>query len=272
MPTPATHAALLLVPLVGLPVGCAPPRAERIEGPIADCLERGRAAGDGSFGHAALTDLLTAFVDDDGYVDYDGLRGRRDDLDVYLESLAAVDLCGLPAEQQYALFLNAYNALTLRTILNGPADLESIRDLDDPWGAARHVIGGYTLSLDDIEHRILRPWFDDARIHFAVNCASVGCPPLRRRAFEADSLDEQLDQATSDALSRPRYLQVDGDEVAVTRLLDWYGEDFERHEGGVSAFLREFGGDPARAAIPADAEPDLRYLDYDWSLNDRGGR
>ena len=154
-------------------------------------LEAGRAAGAARFDHGAWGRVLAAAAEPErGRFDYDAVP--RPDLDAYLLQLERAPLATLPGDEQRALLINAYNAFTVQLIVSQPVRPASIRDLPSPWKTAQWTLGGHALSLDDIEHGLLRPVFRDPRVHFAVNCASVGCPPLWGAPFEAAALDAQL--------------------------------------------------------------------------------
>jgi hypothetical protein len=128
------------------------------------------------------------------------------------------------------------------------------------------------LSLDDIEHGLIRPIFKDPRIHFAVNCAAIGCPPLADFAFVGSKLQTQLDTVSSKALSNKRYAVVDGGKLRVTKIMDWYGEDFTK-EGwepvaeSIPKWVAPRSTEAVRAYVQK-GDPKLGFLDYDWSLND----
>lgn len=241
---------------------CQPPKAELLDAPITAELRRGMQSGDESFDHSTYDALVREHVDPRGHVDYGALKNDEAKLDAYLRSLARADLESLSTDEQLALLINAYNAFTLRLILDHYPNIESIRDIDDPWTTRRWVVGGHTLSLDDVEHGLIRPLFDDPRIHFAVNCASLGCPPLRRGAYTGAGIDEQLDEATRRALSDPRWARVENGTVKVTKVLDWYGSDFD----SVPDFVARHASPELGNALKAG---DLEFLDYDWSLNVR---
>lgn len=264
----ARLATALAVAAVAL--GCAP-RARLAEGPVADDVARGVATGQGTFDHAALDALLVAHVDPrTALVDYAGLARDRARLDGYLEGVASAPLAALSGPEIEALLINAYNAYTLALVLDHLGEVDSIREIDDPWGARRHVVGGHTLSLDDIEHRLLRPVFQDPRIHFAVNCASIGCPPLRAGAYTGAGLDAQLDAATRRALSDPRHARWEDGALALTQIMNWYGEDFTRpgwspRAGSVVAFVARYA--PEELARKLDGGASIRWLEYDWGLN-----
>jgi len=219
-------------------------------------------------------------------VDYAGLARDRATFGSYLASLSAVteeEYAGWTKPQQLAFLINAYNAFTVAKVLTRYPDLESIRDFGwifgNPWRDRFFVLLGERENLDGIEHeRIRRPGaFDEPRIHFALNCASIGCPSLREEAYVAERLDAQLEEQVvrflSDA-SRNRFDPESG-FLEVSPIFDWYGEDFRRGWRGVTSVEQFLAGyadqlaesDQAQARVRAGNAP-LRYLDYDWSLND----
>lgn len=232
-----------------------------------------RREGGPSVDHSAFDALLKQHVDDDGWVDYEALRRSPAALDGYLETVAAAPFDELGRDEKLALLINAYNAYTLKLILdNWPVG--SIRsDIDDPWKGPTWNVGGRRWTLDQIEHEQIRPNFAEPRIHFAVVCAAVGCPPLRNEAYAADRLEAQLADQT-------RYVHAHGtwarfDEAAgtlhLTKLYDWYGGDFEQAAGSVLAYVGRHM--PAvQRAVDAGRKPRVRWLDYDWSLNSRANR
>ena len=221
-------------------------------------------------------------------VDYAGFAEDRQRLGEYLESLSAVSMAtyqGWNKAQRWAFLINAYNAFTIELILTKYPDLESIKDLgswfSSPWKQEFVDLLGAKRSLDEIEHELLRgsDEYDDPRIHFAVNCASVGCPALRPEAYTAERLDAQLEDQTRRFLadrSRNR-VDVQSRTVMVSKIFDWYGDDFEqafRSADSLAGFLAlyadDLGLDDEQAAALAKGDYRIRHLDYDWLLNDAG--
>ncbi len=212
-------------------------------------------------------------------VDYAGMAQERPALEGYLDGLAAVrpeDFQRWPKNERLAFLINAYNAWTVELILTAWPGLDSIKDLgglfSSPWKKAFIPLLGRTRSLDDIEHGMIRARgaYDDPRIHFAVNCASIGCPALRPEAYAGDRLDAQLDDAARRFLAdRSRNRLVDG-KLRVSSLFKWYGGDFSR-AGGVPGFLagqaQALGLSEAQAGALRKGVLQLDYLDYDWGLN-----
>jgi len=224
-------------------------------------------------------------------VDYRALKANRSTLDgvvAEFDSPAARGEPGWSREQRLAFWINAYNAFTLRAIVDhypiqsGTLTLQprnSIRQIDGVWTKLTWRAAGRTVTLDDIEHRIVRPEFKDARIHFAVNCASISCPPLAAEPYRARTLDGQLDAAARTYLGSPEGLRIDGDTLRVSSIFKWYGGDFlpgyaalvpgarERTERAILGAILKFGPAAAAARARIGTAP-LRYLDYNWSLND----
>lgn len=193
-------------------------------------------------------------------------------LTTYLGTLEATPVDLLDGPEQMAFWINLYNALTVQLILEH-APQRSIREIDispglfarGPWGRKLVTVMGEPLSLDDIEHRILRPIWRDARIHYAVNCASLGCPDLRAEPYEAARLESQLAEQAQRFVNHPRGCRIEQGELYVSSIYDWFVEDFGGNAAGVIAHLEEH----AAPALRNRLEPILFISghSYDWSLN-----
>lgn len=243
--------------------------------PRVTMTESYEAISDGpSFDHALFDGLLRRHVDADGWVDYAALRGEQRTLDEYLAALAAAPFDALGRDEKLALLLNAYNAFTLRLILDR-WPLDSIMDIaaEQRWAERRWTLGGRVLSLDDIEHAEIRPHFREPRIHFALVCAAIGCPKLRNEAYVASRLNAQLEEQMRYSHAHERWFRFDAaaGKVHVSMLYDWYREDFLTAEPSVVDFVARYSA-PLRSALVAGAKPTLEFLPYDWALNDRGNR
>lgn len=220
--------------------------------------------------HAGLDELLRRFVDSDGRVDYRGLSGERSRLEAYVEHLATVKLEALTRDEELALLVNAYNACTLKLIVEHDP-VRSIMDIaeEQRWKDRRWKIGGSTLSLDDIEHVRIRPRFGEPRIHFALVCAARDCPPLRNEAYEATRLDEQLEDQARRVHAHPRFVVLSPDQaqVRLTSLYQWYGGDFTADEVSIVRYVARYV--PELQKLLADGrEPNVSWLEYDWLLNE----
>lgn len=249
---------------------CGAPPSERATGPVAADVESSLASGAEPFDHS-VWDHLLAEGTRDGLVDYPYFQGHRGELESYLEAVAGADAAALAPAHLKALLINAYNALTLRSILEHP-EVSSIRQIDGVWTKRRHRVAGHQLTLDEIEHNLLRPFFRDPRIHFAVNCASMSCAPLPAWAFEGDVLDAQMEERARLFLSDPRNVRFENGELALSRYFEWYGEDFTE-EGwspraeSVPLFVASYAAPEVSERILAGDMEGIRFLDYDWSLN-----
>lgn len=219
-------------------------------------------------------------------VHYAGFAADRTALKAYLNSLSAVPPAafgGWPKAERQTFLINTYNAFTVELILTRYPELKSIKDLggllNSPWKPKWVALLGTKVSLDDIEHTMLRKRgdYDDPRVHFAVNCASIGCPALREEAFVANRLDAQMDDQTLRFISdrtRNRFNAQRG-RLELSRIFDWYGEDFRLGHRGIGS-LQAFVGLYAEqlADGPSDRERvrsgtvGIAFADYDWALND----
>lgn len=230
---------------------------------------------------AAYARLLSRIVDDNGLVDYAALLEDDAELAAYVDSLAIADVWKLADDERLAVLLNAYNAFTLRLISERYPDeparvrgevLESIMSIPEAerWKHERWELGGRTLSLDEIEHEIIRKEFEEPRIHWALVCAAVSCPPLRAEPYDQDDLDEQLHDQGVVFHEREDALVFDARRgvVRLTQLYNWFGEDFGETERDRVRFAARYN-EGLRRALERGVNPRVEFLEYDWSLNDR---
>jgi hypothetical protein len=195
-------------------------------------------------------------------------------LETYLEALQAVQVTRLNRAEQKAYWINFYNALTIKVILDH-YPVESITDIDispglfsnGPWKAKLVVVEGEKISLDDIEHRILRPIWQDNRVHYAVNCASIGCPNLQPEPFTVENTEQLLEKGAREYIRHPRGARfVDDDHLVLSSIYDWFQVDFGGSERGVLRHLSRYA-DPAVSERLVRFDGDIDY-EYDWELND----
>ena len=204
---------------------------------------------------------------------YGGVAGDRVELVAYLERLAAVPIREFARDEQAAFWINLYNALTVKVVLDH-YPVRSIRDINispglfssGPWGRKLITVEGEAVSLDDIEHRILRPIWRDPRIHYALNCASVGCPNLAQTAYTAANLDTLLTQGARQFINHPRGALIEEDRLKVSSIYIWFAEDFGRSDAGVIAHLSQYASSALTRRLAAVSR--IADHDYDWSLND----
>lgn len=212
--------------------------------------------------------VLAAHVHD-GKVDYAGLRADRSDLDAFLSDVARGAPRFVSEADRIGFFIDVYNACAMAMVRDRA--VRSILDVGEPFSRPSCEVSGRRRALDDIERTELRAT-GDARIHAALVCASRGCPPLEAHPFHVRDLDARLDATARAWLARPTAARVDpaARTISVSRIFapDWLGSDFARQAGSVTAWLRRYG--PASLARALDAKFAVRFLDWDWSLNDVG--
>lgn len=226
---------------------------------------------DAAFDHSQFDSLLRKHVSEGGWVDYEGLKADSAILDAYIASLEKAPFDQLGRDQKLALLINAYNAFTLRLILDH-YPVKSIKDIPDAqrWADKRWKVAGGTWSLNQIEHEQIRPKFREARVHFALVCAAVGCPPLRAEAYTGAKLEAQLADQAKYVHTHDRWFRFDSksDVVKLTKLYDWYGDDFKQVAGTVLAYVGTHSKE-LQSALDAKKPPRIEWLDYNWRLNSR---
>jgi hypothetical protein len=239
-------------------------------------------SGDGSASGAARANQLHQDFDrllslhvEAGGVRYEAWAASTDDMEAltsYIRGLASLNPEGWPQADGLAFWINLYNAVTLKLVLDHHP-IDSIKDtagfMKSPWKKKLVTVAGRKLSLDEIENDIIRPVFGDARIHFALNCAAVSCPQLSEDAFLGARLDEQLDTVTRRAINDERWVRVEQDEVHLTKIFSWYEDDFKESAGSIREFVRRYR-DATLAPLPK-GEFDIEDMDYDWKLNHAEG-
>ncbi|WP_425409913.1 DUF547 domain-containing protein [Hyphococcus sp.] len=205
-------------------------------------------------------------------VDYGRVsQADRAALKQYLEKLQGIDPTALNKNEAFAYWANLYNALTIDIVLDN-YPVESIRDIKSglfaagPWKKDLASVNGVTVTLDNIEHDILREFWNEPRVHYAVNCASIGCPNLPSPPFTGARLDDRLTQAAKAYVNHPRGVRVRNGRVEASSIYKWFQEDFGGGQAGVIAHLRRYA-EPELAGALAETKGVERY-NYDWSLND----
>jgi hypothetical protein len=236
------------------------------------------AAAEFDQSHALLTRVLTQYVKD-ARVDYAALKAHPQDLNRYLDQIAAVSKAEFKKwnePQQIAFLSNAYNAYTLRLIIDH-YPVKSIKDIGgfvkSPWDQPVVKLFGETITLNTVEHGILRKDHAEPRIHFALVCAAKGCPPLRREAYVGERLAGQLDDQAKQFLATTNKNRVETGErvLYLSPIFKWYRADFEKKSGSVLAALKPFWPEKSAAAL-AKGNLKIRYTDYDWSLNEQSNQ
>ena len=226
--------------------------------------------------HADWQQLLGAYLvtEDTGGINRfryaavtDGDRAR---LKGYIEQLAAIDPRNYPRAEQRAYWINLYNALTVEVVLQH-YPLKSIRDIDGgllgsgPWKRQLVEVAGQPLTLNDIEHRILRPIWRDPRTHYAVNCASLGCPNLAAEAYTRANVDRMLDEAARAYINHPRGVAFEDGRLTLSSIYNWFDVDFGESDAAVLAHLAQYA-EPELGERLAGYDGRIKYH-YDWRLN-----
>ncbi len=217
-------------------------------------------------------------------VDYASLKESQTELEKVVADFGGLEndsLAAMTDDQQIAFYINAYNAITLLSIVE-KYPLKSIKDISGVWNKRKWSVAGQKLTLDDIEHTRLRKNFTEPRIHFAVNCASIGCPPLAPVPYRGETLSEQLDKSCREYFSDTTLtrLDINSNKLHTSKIFDWFGDDFEsfkvnpdankslsRKEAAIVSFIASFLSDEKAPVLLAETRS-LKYLSYDWGLND----
>ena len=215
-----------------------------------------------SFDHGKWNDLLQAHVSEAGNVNYKQFQGSESKLDVYLGEIssAVIDEKIWSKNEQLAFWINAYNAFTVKLILNH-YPTKSIKEISSPWDKKFFKIGGKKMNLNTIEHKILRAKFDEPRIHFAIVCASFSCPKLHHKAFTAQNVQANLASLTKEFVNDKKRNVIGAKKVQLSQIFNWFKGDFTKN-GSLIDFLNKY------ADTTINAKAKISYLKYNWALNE----
>ncbi|WP_282775157.1 DUF547 domain-containing protein [Phaeodactylibacter xiamenensis] len=209
--------------------------------------------------HSLWEAVLQQYVSEDGAVNYKKLAKNNKDLNAYLEELANhPPMDSWSRDEKLAYWINVYNAFTVKLIVDN-YPVKSIRDLHDgnPWDVKWIKLGRQTYSLNQIEHDIIRPSYNEPRIHFAVNCAAQSCPPLLNHAWTADNLEQYLEQQTQAFINNEAYNTISAKSLELSQIFNWYGEDFDDVKAFVDRYTTTDVKDSAKVS----------FREYNWALN-----
>lgn len=222
--------------------------------------------------HRGWGEILKTYTED-GFVDYSALKESGGGLESYLKAVENVsndEYTGWSKDEKAAFWINAYNAFTIHTIIDHYPK-KSIKKIPNVWDEKRFATLGQKWSLNQIEHEILRKEFSEPRIHFALVCASLGCPTLKDEPYTASDLNSQLDSQVRDFLADTAKARYDEkkDTLWLSPIFKWYREDFEK-AGGIIVFLQTKGKHYLPPDIEGKVNPrtKISWLGYDWGLND----
>ena len=220
--------------------------------------------------HELWNELLQKHVTKTGFIDYKGVILEKDRLNEYLDIISshAPDEKSWSKSEQLAYWINAYNAFTVKLIVDN-YPVESIKDLhpvniplvSSVWQKKFFKIGGAKMNLDYIEHSILRKQFEEPRIHFAINCASVSCPPLLDEAYTSEKIEKQLEHQAVTFINDSTRNRITAEDVKISKIFNWFKSDFTKH-GNLTDYLNKY------SRLKIDRGVDIEYLDYDWGLNE----
>ena len=210
--------------------------------------------------YSLWNNFLKKYVSNEGQVDYKTIKTYQGNLNIVLQSLTKT----IPDEnwsknEKLAFWINAYNAFTIKLIIDN-YPLKSIKDIQKPWDKKFIKIGSYTMSLNYIEHDILRK-MDEPRIHVAIVCASISCPKLQNEAFVAEKIDSQLSKATSEFLSDTSKNFISQNSLEISKIFQWFSKDFKQN-GSLIIFLNKYSD------IEISEHAKIKFQDYNWNLND----
>lgn len=226
-----------------------------------------------TFDHSLFDQILREYVDDEGLIDYNGIAGDSR-FQTYMESLKTVKTENMSRNEQLAFWINAYNAVTIDKVIKWKPE-KSVRETIIPgvWTSTKfyttreHIVAGSRLSQDDIEHEILRKKLKDPRIHFAIICASSGCPRQPRFAYTGENVQARLEEVTRRYLDSERGIRIDEAEntLYLSKIFDWFRSDFVAKSGSVIDFVRPYL--KKEVLMFLDRKPKISFLHYDWALN-----
>lgn len=225
---------------------------------------------DAPFSHALLDQVYKEHVAY-GKVHYTNLKANPEKLEDYLDVLALANLDEMSFAEQLAFWINAYNALVIKGVIDHypTKSVRSVKLFGGFFSRLKFNVAGEMYTLNQIEHDIIRTEFVDARVHFALVCASKSCPPLAGTVFLAETIEDQLDDVTLKFVTDPEKVRIDRDEkiIYLSKIFKWYETDFTEGYDGVADFLADYLS-PENAEFVLRDEVSFQYLDYDWSLND----
>jgi hypothetical protein len=274
---------LVLFPLLLLLSSCAVYSSSSTMGRQEEQKQESSVIASQPLNEEDYADVLKTYVDSSGRVDYEKLKNERQKLDKFNAAIGSVPSTTYEPrtdEEKIAFLINAYNSLTLEAIIdNYPT--KSIRDIPGVWDRKKFRVIGQEMTLNDIEHQVLRQKFNEPRIHMALVCASIGCPKLRTEPYTGEKLNAQLDEQTRGFLTNPDNFRIDRESkrVYVSSIFKWFGEDFEKSYGKKENFENLNGKEtaflnfisqylsPAAGEYLTQGGYQVSYLDYDWSLN-----
>ena len=213
-----------------------------------------------SLDHSRWNDMLKSYVNIDGKVNYKRIKADEKKLEIYLNTLSEnTPQDSWTKAEKLAYWINAYNAFTIKLIIDN-YPIKSIKDIKQPWDKKFIDIDGKLISLNQIEHDILRK-MNEPRIHFAIVCASVSCPKLQNTAFDPSKIEEQLTNATKEFLADSSKNNISQESIKISKIFDWFSKDFTQ-DGSLINFLNQY----SEVTISPSAKK--QFKNYNWALNE----
>lgn len=226
---------------------------------------------DSPLSHDVFNQILQRHVDE-GRVDYTKLKENPRVLDDYLDQLAAANLIKMNYSEQLAFWINAYNALIIKGVIDHypTKSVRKVKLFRGFFSRLKFQVAEEAYTLNQIEHNIIRTEFVDPRVHFALVCASLSCPPIENSVFLPETIEEQLDEVTQKFISDPKKVRLDRQKrrVYLSKIFKWYKEDFSEGYDGVPDFLADYLP-PEDAEFVLEKDIKFVFLAYDWTLNDK---
>ncbi len=214
-----------------------------------------------SVDHGIWDELLKTYVSTDGKVDYKGIKKDKSQLDAYIQLLSEqVPQDSWSGNEKLTYWINAYNAFTIALIVEH-YPVKSIMDIKKAWDIKFIELGDQTYTLNEIEHEIIRKEFNESRIHFALVCAAVSCPILLNKAYDADDLEQQLQQQGEQFINDLSKNSIKKSKANVSQIFNWFGDDFTK-QGSLIDYLNQF------SKIKLDPKATIEFMEYNWDLNE----
>lgn len=196
-------------------------------------------------------------------VAYSVIQKNKTELEILIQQIATTDLTSENEESKKAFFINAYNLIMIKSIVE-KYPVKSPLDISGVFDKNQHVIAGMKLTLNDLENKMLRAKYNDARIHFVLVCGANGCPPITNFAYVPEKLENQLNEQTKAAINNPSFIKINtsSKKISVSQIFEWYKDDFITKNSSLITFLNAY------LSSPIDEKYRLSYYNYDWSLNE----
>ncbi len=268
------YKSLAFIALLSLPLGCSSsdtgPSDNSIVGSTNGQTNNGKQTNNAgttnqntTIDYSPYNGLLASYVDNAGQVDYISLKANDSQALVdFVKDIGDTNLGDFSDDEKLAFYINAYNAIVLNQVVEA-FPIDSVMDISGFFDTQTHKVAGEIITLDALENEIIRPTFDEPRVHFSLVCAAKSCPPLQKKAYRAEDLDATLSRVTTSFIVSQT--SIVGKVVTTSKIFDWFGEDFVKASGSVGKFLGIYV--PADKAILEANDTQFEFSEYNWALN-----